>query len=135
MRWKLAALLCLVLLTACYRTHYTNFSPANPNLAPQTTQPVKRGSGWQHFFIWGWIPSELTIDARQDCGGAENVHSIQTRRTFLEGLVAAFAGYYINIYSPWDGTLYCRQHPTTLAPSATPAPAPATVSPPATSTP
>jgi hypothetical protein len=113
--------LCLLLATGCYRTHYTNFSPSNPNLSPQTAQPVKRGSGWQHFFIWGWVPGELPIDAHSACGGAENLDSIQTRRTFLEGLVAAFAGYYINIYSPWEGAVYCRHAPIILAPGAAPA--------------
>ena len=131
MREALALSFLLLLSTSCFRTHYENFSPANPNLAPQTAQPVKRGSGWQHFFIYGLVPSELTIDAREQCGGTENLHSIQTRQTFIEGLVESFAGFYINIYAPWDGAVYCRQKPVTLAPSATPAPAPA----PATSTP
>jgi hypothetical protein len=122
MRRIVIPLFCLSLATACYRTHYTNFSPANPNRTPQAAQqPVKRGSGWQHFFIYGWVPSELTIDARNDCGEADNIESIRTRRTFLEGLVASVAGFYINIYSPWDGAVYCRQPPTTLAPSAAPA--------------
>jgi hypothetical protein len=123
MRWKLAALLCLTLMTACYRTHYMNFSPANPNRAPQQAAPVKAGRAWQHFFIYGWVPSALPIDARGACGRAENVHSIETRRTFLEGLVAAFAGYFINIYSPWNAAVYCRESAMTLAPAAAPAPA------------
>ena len=131
MRWKLSALLCLTLLTACYRTHYANFSPANPNLAPQQGQPLRTSQGWQHFFIWGWVPGELPIDARAMCNGAQNIDSIETRRTFLEGLVAAFAGYYINIYSPWNGAVSCREHPKTFVPAAPQAPA----QPPATSTP
>jgi hypothetical protein len=121
MRRTLTILCSLALTTACYRTHYVNFSPANPNRSPQSAQPVKRGSGWQHFFIYGWVPSELTVDARSECGSAENVDSIQTRQTFLEGLVGAVAGFYINIYAPWDGAVYCRQAPVTLAPAAPPA--------------
>lgn len=107
---------CLVLalfMTSCYRTHYANFSAQNPERAPAaaTSAPVRSQSGWQNFFLWGWVPGEERIDARQECGGAANVDSIQTRRTFLEGLVAAIAGFYINIYSPWDGAVYCTQRP------------------------
>ena len=114
MRIVAILVLCLV-LGACYRTHYVNFSPMNPNRASQPAGPVRSSSGWQHFFLWGWIPVERTIDARQICGEAANIDSIQTRRTFLEGLVAAFAGYYINVYSPWDGAVYCREAPTSRA--------------------
>lgn len=122
---RAALLLSLLLLgsAACYRTHYENFSPANPNRAPSTTQPVRSGSGWQHFFIYGLVPSEITIDARQQCGGAENVHSIQTRQTFLEGLIESVAGFYINIYAPWDGAVYCRERPVISAPGTAPQPA------------
>ena len=118
MRIAATLLLCLV-LSACYRTHYVNFSPDNPGrgAAPAQDKPVR--SGWQHFFIWGWVPNEKIIDAREACGGSQNVDSIKTRRTFLEGLVAAFAGYYINIYSPWNGEIYCTQ---SLRPRSVPTP-------------
>jgi len=121
---RAALVLSLLLLsTACYRTHYENFSPANPNRAPVAAPPVKSGSGWQHFFIYGLVPNEITLDARGQCGGTENVHSIQTRQTFLEGLVESVAGFYINIYAPWDGVVYCRERPVISAPGATPQPA------------
>lgn len=105
----LALLVLCVGLTACYRTHYVNFSPQNPNRssAAAPARPVRSTSGWQHFFVWGWFPTELTIDAKQECGGSENVAAIRTRRTFLEGLVASVAGFYVNIYSPWDGAVDC----------------------------
>lgn len=111
MRIIAALLLCLI-FSGCYRTHYANFSPANPNRAPQQTEPVRGSRGWQHFFVWGWFPGERIIDARKTCGEADNIDSIQTRQTFLEGLVAAFAGYYVNVYSPWNGAVYCREAPT-----------------------
>jgi hypothetical protein len=69
--------------------------------------PTRSTSGWQHFFLWGWVPVERTIDVKQECGGAGNVAAIRTRQTFLEGLVAAVAGFYVNIYSPWDGAVDC----------------------------
>ena len=110
MRIASTLLLCL-LLTACYRTHYVNFSPQNPIRAeaPAPDKPVR--SGWQHFFLWGWVPDEKPIDARAACGGSENIDSIQTRQTFLEGLVHQVTTYYVNIYSPWDGAIYCRESP------------------------
>jgi len=134
MRAALTLLFLLLLSTSCFRTHYENFSPANPNRAPQTMQPVRLEGGWRHFFLFGWIPSEMKIDARGMCGATENIHSIQTRQTFLEGLIESLAGvYYVNIYAPWDGAVYCREKPVTLPPSAAPVPAP--VASPATSTP
>lgn len=39
--------------------------------------------------------------------GVEHVKQIETRQTFVQGLIAAFAGYYINIYSPYTGAVIC----------------------------
>ena len=117
--------LLVLLVFGCYRTHYENFSPNNPIRAPQSARPA-HGTGWQHFFLYGLVPDERDIDARGICGGTENVAAIETRRTFAEGLVAAFAGYYINVYSPFDGAVFCG-----ATPSAVPAPNPS----PATTTP
>jgi hypothetical protein len=63
---------------------------------------------WRHFFLWGWVPGELRIDAQDACGGTEQIDSIETRRTFAQGLVAAVAGFYVNVYSPYNGAVYCR---------------------------
>lgn len=124
MRWSLACLIALALLTSCYRTHYVNFSPTNPLRSPTAGQAARHGREWQHFFLWGWVPSERQFDARAACGGAENIDSIRTQETFLEGLVSAFAGYYVNIYSPWNGAIYCNP-PAARQPPAPPPPAPA----------
>ena len=51
------------------------------------------------------------IDAANICNGAEHVVAIKTKQTFLEGLVAAVAGYYVNIYSPYDGYVVCDKSP------------------------
>jgi hypothetical protein len=98
----------LGLQTGCYRTHYERFSALRSDRAGNL--PV-RVTGWQSFFLYGWVPGEKKIDARKKCGGADKIHSIQTRQTFLEGLVAAFAGYYVNIYSPFDGAVFCTEQP------------------------
>ena len=100
-------------LTACYRTHYANFSPQNPirSSSAAAATPVRSTNGWQHFFLYGWVPTKLTIDAKQECGGPHGVTSIATRQTFLEGLVGAVAGFYINIYMPWDAVVHCGAPP------------------------
>jgi len=95
----------------CFRTRYVQLAPREPGEPAASYLPEKKNSGWQSFFIWGWVPGTRKIDAAGMCGGAERLESIRTRRTFLEGLVAAFAGYYINIYSPYDGAVYCRPAP------------------------
>jgi hypothetical protein len=111
MRRLAIVLLCLG-LSGCFRTHYANFSPLNPNRgAAAAKAPARSTSGWQHFFLYGWVPVELTIDAKQECGGSEQVHSIDTRQTFLEGLVESVAGIYINIYAPWDAVVHCSAAP------------------------
>lgn len=97
----------------CYRTHYVHFAPqaAPPAGASEDSAPPPeplRVSGWQSFFLYGWVPSERRIDARELCGGADAIESIRTQQTFLQGLVAAFAGYIVNIYSPYDAAVYCR---------------------------
>lgn len=106
-----AFVLTLVLASGCYRIHYVNFSPEAAREPGAATEPVRAGRGWQHFFLYGWVPGTRSIDARVQCGGAENIDSIQTRRTALQGLAAAIAGFFINIYSPWNGAVYCKEPP------------------------
>jgi hypothetical protein len=108
---RTATLLVIVLLataaSSCYRTRYVNLreSEVIPPASPVRPEPVSR---WQHFFVFGWFPIERKIDAGKACGGPENVEAIETRRTFLQGLIAAFAGFYVNIYSPYNGEVVCR---------------------------
>ena len=108
---RVAIVLAAVLLVSgCYRTHYSNFHRPGSEPAASVSEPV-RVTGWQHFFLYGWVPGERAIDARSECGGEAKIESIETRRTFLQGLVAAFAGYYINIYSPWNAAVFCTERP------------------------
>lgn len=101
----------LVVGAGCYRTHYVNFSSPDAATRPSTV-PVRTG-GWQHFFLFGWVPGERDIDARELCGEADRIESVRTRQSFLQGLVRALTSFYINIYSPWDGAVYCTEQPPT----------------------
>jgi len=103
-----------LLLAGCYRTQYVNLmrEPAfDPPRAVADAPKPKPHSSWQHFFIWGWVPDERVIPAGDVCGGPEWVKEIRTERTFVQGLIATFAGYYINIYSPYTGGVVCTQDP------------------------
>lgn len=94
--------------SACFRTTYSNVSP--PARAPIEEPPdISRVApqSWQHFFIWGWVPRERRIDAAAACGGLEHVERIETQQTFVQGLVAVLASYYINIYSPYTAAVIC----------------------------
>ena len=95
MSWLRVALLCLCLATgpSCARTVYTNLHPH-----------------WRHFFLYGWIPGEMVIDAAAYCGGTDRIERIETRESFVQGFIAAFAGYYVNIYSPYTGRVVCDRH-------------------------
>lgn len=65
-----------------------------------------KSGAWRSFFIWGWVPGLLEIDGAQACEEG-HVREIHTQRSFLQGLVATFAGYYIDIYSPWTREIRC----------------------------
>ena len=102
-----------------------NFSPRNPAaIAAEASEEPARGA-WQHFFLWGLVPNERTIDAREACGGASGIASIYTQHTFLQGLVRTLTSFYVNIYSPWNGAIYCTRVPRSPAPAQPDAGAPA----------
>lgn len=112
---RLAILLVAVSLGGCYRTRYVNLLPpqalgnstAKQGDGSAADPPRVRPSGWQHFFVWGWFPPEKVFRVDQECGGAAHVREIRTRQTFTEGLVALVAGYYVNVYSPYDAQIFC----------------------------
>jgi Bor protein len=99
---------CLAIVLGCYTTTYVNFAPesqANPAAHIHAVQTVPQY--WRSFWIYGWAPGEMRIDAVGSCGGIEHVEKIETEQTFVQGLIAAFAGYYINIYSPYSARVVC----------------------------
>ena len=101
-----------LLVSGCYRTTYMNVTPPEKlEVARATAVSHPPSSGWQHFFLFGWIPSEKVIQTEQVCGGADRVESIHTERSFVQGLVAAVASFYVNIYSPWTGRVVCVGDP------------------------
>ena len=91
----------------CYRTHYKNVAPPVVLESADTTPELPRDQTWNHFFLFGWLPGERRIDAAKWCGGAEHVVGIETERRFIQGVIATFASYYVNIYSPWTGRVIC----------------------------
>ena len=108
---KVARTLALMLLLAaggCFRTNYVNLAPTIVPPAAATPRVMRADpSGWQHFFVYGWVPDERVIYADQICGSADNVREIHTEQTFAQGLIAMFAGYYMNIYWPYTGKVIC----------------------------
>ena len=102
------AFVCLC-LPACYRTIYRNLRPPNMPPAVESTDTLtkKTPRGWQHFFIWGIIPFDRRIDAAALCGGEEHIDRIETEQTFLQRLIESFAGYYVNVYAPYNAHVVC----------------------------
>jgi hypothetical protein len=108
MKWAATVLVILLLASAqsgCYRARYVNLRNLDtiPPATPPQPVPVSR---WQHFFVWGWFPIEREIDAGKACGGPENVEAIETRQTFLQGLIYQFAGI---TYAPYGGDVVCEE--------------------------
>lgn len=100
------SLLLVLAVAGCYRTHYVNLQPPERTTASAT--PTRSGaSGWQHFFLFGWLPRERVYSADQVCGPNAEVQEIRTQRSFLQGLVAILASYYVNIYSPYGAEIFC----------------------------
>ena len=92
----------------CAPTVYRHFEPAGTLSSPATLHHLHgEESGWRHFFLYGWVPSERVIDAASECGGIEHVEEIRTRQTFAQGLIQTFAGYYVNVYAPYTGQVVC----------------------------
>lgn len=111
MKQVIILLIVMFSISGCYRTVYMNVqgdrNPTKVTLEQLEKLPDYDDSNWLHFFIYGLVPSEKIIDVAQPCGGAEHIASINTRQTFLQGLVQEAASYYINIYSPYDGHVVC----------------------------
>jgi len=103
----LALILGVPLALGCYTTTYSNFAPPD-HAAPQHTGSERNDvQYWRSFWMYGWFPPELRIDASAACGGAEHVDKLTTEQTFIQGLIASFAGYYVNIYSPYSARVVC----------------------------
>jgi len=106
-RWIVGcAIVCMA--TGCYRTVYRNFEPGNTARARTES---RHSPSWRSFFLYGWLPRELVVQAGAECGGAANVREIRTRRTFQQALVAKLASSAgVNVYSPWTGQVVCGEH-------------------------
>lgn len=103
---RVAALALLALTAGCYRSAYTGL--ARPDAALAATPATPRSSSWRSFYLYGYLPSELVIDAGAECGGAGRVREIRTRQTFTQGLISMFAtSSGVNAYAPWTGEVVC----------------------------
>lgn len=106
----LVLILAATISTGCYRTVYSGLTPPiseQTGRAEPAPEPNDPSYGWHHFFFWGVDPPEEVIDAAKICGGTQYVERIETEQSFLQGLIEAIAGYYVNIYSPYTARVVC----------------------------
>jgi hypothetical protein len=96
MKHLLAVLLVTVLLSSCATQRFD----VNPAVGP-SGEPTLDES--QPFFVGG-IGQSTTTDAAAVCGGAENIASVETEMSFIDGLLAGLTG---TIYSPRTARVYC----------------------------
>jgi hypothetical protein len=78
-----------------------------PPVETPATLAMHDGSTWKSFFVWGWFPTTMMIDAAHRCGGEDHVRSIETENSLGTGFVCSVAGYYINVYCPWRAHVTC----------------------------
>jgi Bor protein len=94
------------------RTVYINLHPVVGASANEPS-PVVRSNprDWRNFFLFGWVPGVLVVDAADECGGAEHVERIEAQQSFVQRLIARFArSTLINVYSPYTGRVVCDFH-------------------------
>jgi hypothetical protein len=112
-RWQLLLLVPFVFAASggCYRAVYGNLEPSAGEERPVAS--VSRSQSWRSFYLYGYLPSELKIDAAGECGGdGTHVREIRTRQTFAQGITRLFAtSSGVNVYSPWNGEVVCAGDP------------------------
>ena len=110
-RALLLVLLLLLGLAGCHRTRYVGLQRLPPPEHGEMEFDRSPPQYWRNFWIYGWAPGELVIDAAHQCGGTAHVERIETQQSFVQALIQAFAGYYINIYAPYTGRVVCDHSP------------------------
>ena len=106
---RLVPILFLVVTAGCYRAVYANLEPPSTEYAAQAA--ARPTSSWRSFYLYGYLPPELAVDAAAECGGAGRVREIRTRQTFTQGLIRIFAtSSGVNAYAPWTGEVVCNDH-------------------------
>lgn len=86
-------------VTACHtQRHFTN---------DKARYDYKLGTvhkGTSSFFIGG-IGQTDRVDAVKLCGSEENIQAVETKTTFLDGLIGLVT---LTIYTPREYTVYCK---------------------------
>lgn len=89
-------ILATLLFTGCAtQTYYVN---GNGNSSPDREKS-------QAFFISG-IGQEKEMNASEICGGSDKVHKVQSKLTFLDGLLSSITW---GIYTPRTAKVYCTR--------------------------
>ncbi len=105
---RVLVLVLLACCAGCYQATYQHLGPPPPPQEGVPASAAGNGKGWQHFFVYGWVPNRKIIRAAEICGGADQIDRIETGQTFVQGLIESLASFYINIYSPYTGRVVCR---------------------------
>jgi len=112
MRWSFLTLAAsLMIALGCYTTTYYNFQPEPQSTPSHTGAEPYVAQDWHSYWLFGWRPPEVRINAAAWCGGIENVKRLETERTSVQGLVASLAWYYVNVYSPYSIRVVCDHSP------------------------
>ena len=96
MKHLLGAVILVGLLSSCATQRFEINAPVGPSGEAALEES-------QVFFIGG-VGQEAMVNAAEVCGGAENVGSVETETSLIDGLLAGITG---SIYSPRTARVYC----------------------------
>ena len=99
MKKFLSMLVLCGMLSGCYASR---FPITQRNVPSEPTQ-----SETKLFFAWGLIPQPQYTDPAQICGGLNNVGLVETKTTFIDGLIGALT---FGIVAPQTANVYCTNY-------------------------
>ena len=99
MKKFLSILVLCGMLSGCYASR---FPIMQRNVASEPTQ-----SETKLFFLWGLVPQPQYTNPAQICGGLNNVGVVETKTTFIDGLIGALT---FGIVAPQTANVYCANN-------------------------
>jgi hypothetical protein len=108
-----AAAVALAIGAGCQPTRYVGLEQNDPT-APRLAFPVGgRDPGLRPFYLWGFLPSEQTVDAKAVCG-APGIAEVRTQRSAGQIFLYALSA---GVFAPYTAEVTCGPATAASSPS------------------